>query len=101
LSNARAWIGTSGWNYSHWRGIYYPEGLRSADWLACPARHFETVELNTSFYRIPAAHLLHEWQARTLSSIRFATKVWRAITHYNDVNGHAVENARHLAAELE
>ena len=82
MKNARAWIGTSGWNYSHWRGIYYPGGLRSADWLGYYARLFDTVELNNSFYRIPAPRLMREWQAHTPARFRFAVKVWRGITHY-------------------
>jgi uncharacterized protein YecE (DUF72 family) len=82
LNNARAWIGTSGWNYTHWRGIFYPQSLRSDDWLRYYARNFDTVELNSSFYRIPAPHLVRGWQERAPVRFRFAVKLWRGITHY-------------------
>ena len=49
----KLWIGTSGWAYPHWRGVFYPDGLPTARWLAYYARHFRTVELNNSFYRLP------------------------------------------------
>ncbi len=46
-------IGTSGWQYADWRGRFYPRGLALAKWLEHYASHFETVELNNSFYRLP------------------------------------------------
>jgi uncharacterized protein YecE (DUF72 family) len=44
------WIGTSGWNYDEWRGVFYPETLPKAKWLEYYARHFDTVEVNATFY---------------------------------------------------
>ena len=48
------WIGTSGWQYRDWRGRFYPDELPQARWLAHYAAAFRTVELNNSFYRLPA-----------------------------------------------
>ena len=47
------WIGTSGWVYRHWVGRFYPPELPGRDWLPFFARHFPTVEINRSYYRLP------------------------------------------------
>jgi len=47
------YCGTSGWNYNHWRGVFYHEGLPQSKWLEHYAAHFDTVEVNNSFYRLP------------------------------------------------
>ena len=47
-------IGCSGWNYRDWRGAFYPDGLPARRWLEAYAEHFDTVEVNTTFYRLPA-----------------------------------------------
>ena len=49
----RYWIGTSGWVYPHWSGVFYPDELRQRDWFAYYAQHFSTVEINNTFYRLP------------------------------------------------
>jgi uncharacterized protein YecE (DUF72 family) len=78
----RAYIGTSGWNYKHWRNLIYPQGLPQRRWLDFMAQLFDTVEVNTSFYRIPKPETVDEWQRATPDSFLFALKVWRGITHY-------------------
>jgi uncharacterized protein YecE (DUF72 family) len=47
------YVGASGWQYNHWQGRFYPEALSKTEWLGFYARHFITVELNNSFYRLP------------------------------------------------
>jgi uncharacterized protein YecE (DUF72 family) len=74
-------IGTSGWSYPNWRELFYPRGLKQADWLAFYARHFATVELNASFYRLPTPAMIQRWLAITPPSFAFSVKAWRAITH--------------------
>jgi len=49
----RIYIGTSGWIYSHWSGLFYPKDCAKARWLEFYTGHFGTVELNASFYRLP------------------------------------------------
>ncbi|MGH9630926.1 MAG: DUF72 domain-containing protein [Bryobacteraceae bacterium] len=78
----KVYIGTSGWNYKHWREEIYPKGLRQASWIDFIAERFNTVEVNTSFYRIPKSETLEQWQAQTPNNFRFAVKLWRGITHY-------------------
>jgi uncharacterized protein YecE (DUF72 family) len=79
---ARPWIGTSGWNYKHWRELIYAKGLSQRRWLEFFAQHFDTVEVNTSFYRIPTRETVEQWHQGTPAGFRFALKVWRGITHY-------------------
>jgi uncharacterized protein YecE (DUF72 family) len=78
-----AWIGTSGWNYKHWKGSIYPPGVAQKRWLAhLSSQWFDTVELNTSFYRIPTESSVDEWNRVAPPNFRFALKLWRGITHY-------------------
>jgi uncharacterized protein YecE (DUF72 family) len=80
--NASVYIGTSGWNYRHWRNRFYPEGLRQADWLSHFAGRFDSVEINNAFYRIPDVETIETWQRKTPSRFRFAVKMWRGVSHY-------------------
>lgn len=79
---ARYWIGTSGWSYANWRGPFYPRGSKARDWLAFYAQHLHSVEINTTFYRLPRAAMLAGWHTHTPADFLFAIKAWRAITHF-------------------
>ena len=76
-------IGTSGWVYKHWIGCSYPPELKQADWLSYFARHFSTVEINRSFYRLPTHANFEAWanQASVNGRFVFATKASRYLTH--------------------
>jgi uncharacterized protein YecE (DUF72 family) len=74
-------IGTSGWTYRHWKGEFYPDGVPQRRWLEHYSEHFDTVELNASFYRIPKASTAEGWLKRTPEEFRFAVKASRLITH--------------------
>ncbi len=74
-------IGTSGWHYPHWRGRFYPPELPAREWLRFYARHFDTVELNNSFYRLPTPEAVRGWTRATPADFRFAIKGSRYITH--------------------
>ncbi len=83
-------IGTSGWNYAHWRGRFYPEKLPASKWLAHYATHFDTVECNATFYRLPSEKTFQNWKASTPKGFLWALKASRLITHYRrlqDVQG--------------
>lgn len=82
MPEAVAHIGTSGWNYKDWKASFYPEGLKAADWLSYFAKNFKTVEVNSSFYRIPTEKSVKAWQESVPSNFLFAVKLWRGITHY-------------------
>src|ERR671926_215303 len=84
---AKAYIGTSGWNYKHWREIFYPKGLPASKWLPFFAERYETVEINSSFYRIPRGEAVARWPAQTPDGFTFAAKLWRGITHYKKLIG--------------
>jgi uncharacterized protein YecE (DUF72 family) len=78
---ARLLIGTSGYVYSHWRGLFYPRGLPVREWLAYYAGHFDTLELNNSFYRLPTAATFRAWHQATPPGFLFAVKASRFLTH--------------------
>jgi len=88
------YIGTSGWHYDHWRDIFYPEKLAKAAWLEFYARHFNTVELNNSFYRLPSENAFATWYHSSPPDFTFAVKVSRFITHIKRLKhtGEALDN---------
>ena len=77
----RVRIGTSGWEYGHWLGRFYPRELPRDRWLEFYATRFDTVELNASFYRLPAAATFERWGRRVPAEFRFAVKASRYLTH--------------------
>ena len=74
-------IGCSGWNYDDWRGRFYPEGEPRRRWLELYAEHFDTVEVNATFYRLPSRDAVAAWAAQTPGRFRFAIKASRYLTH--------------------
>ena len=91
-------IGCSGWSYRDWRGgTFYPAGLRTADWLRHYASRFDTVELNTTFYRLPARSMVRRWAAEVPEHFRFAVKVSRYLTHVMRLT----DTAKHLGLLLD
>lgn len=74
-------LGTSSWSSEDWLGVFYPQGTSPADFLTEYAKHFDTVEVDATFYRSPAASLARKWHQRTPPGFTFAAKVPRAITH--------------------
>lgn len=79
-------IGCSGWQYKHWRGVFYPAALPATRWLEHYAAHFDTVEINNSFYRLPLAKTFAEWRNRVPSSFVYAVKASRYLTHMKKLN---------------
>jgi uncharacterized protein YecE (DUF72 family) len=75
-------IGTSGWHYRHWVGSYYPPRMPAKEFLAHYLRDFRTVEINNSFYRLPAEEVLAGWREAVPAGFRFAVKASRFITHF-------------------
>jgi uncharacterized protein YecE (DUF72 family) len=88
------YIGTSGWHYEHWRDRFYPEKLSKPEWLEFYASHFNTVELNNSFYRLPSEAAFTTWYRSSPPHFTFAVKVSRFITHIKRLKNseQAVEN---------
>lgn len=78
---ARLWIGTSGWVYKHWRGVFYPPKLPTDQLLRFYAERFSTVEINFSFYRLPERSVFESWRTQTPDGFLFAVKGSRFLTH--------------------
>jgi len=79
-------IGTSGWHYNHWIGRFYPEKLPKDQWLEHYAQHFDTVEINSTFYHLPKEQTMVNWHDRVPAHFLFAVKASRYITHVKKLN---------------
>jgi uncharacterized protein YecE (DUF72 family) len=74
-------IGCSGWNYASWRGDFYPPGLPASRWLEHYATVFDTVEVNSTFYRLARRDAVARWVHQTPEHFCFAVKASRYLTH--------------------
>lgn len=74
-------IGTSGYDYPEWRGVFYPVGLKRADFLPYYATQFNALELNSSFYNMPTAERLLSFWERSGGALKFSVKANRLLTH--------------------
>jgi uncharacterized protein YecE (DUF72 family) len=77
----KKYIGCSGFYYNHWKGPFYPQDLSKSKWLPFYAEHFNTVELNNTFYRMPEEKAVKNWYAVTPARFIFAVKGYRFISH--------------------
>ena len=78
----RLHVGTMGWSYNFWKGNFYPEGLASKkEFLAYYAKQFSTVEVDSTFYRIPRTQTVTEWKTQTPESFMFSLKFPQVISH--------------------
>ncbi len=68
-------IGTSSFTATGWQGSFYPKGLRPADYLGYYAQHFDTVEIDSTFYATPNVSVVRSWNAKTPEGFLFAAKV--------------------------
>jgi uncharacterized protein YecE (DUF72 family) len=74
-------VGTSGWVYRHWRGLFYPTALPQKRWLEHYVRHFDTVEINNSFYHLPLESTFEVWREQAPAEFLYAVKYSRYGTH--------------------
>ncbi|MHC4648405.1 MAG: DUF72 domain-containing protein [Planctomycetota bacterium] len=74
-------IGASGWHYDHWRTRFYPEGLPKSKWFEHYAGHFDTVEINNTFYQLPKEQTFRNWYEKAPKNFLYAVKANRYITH--------------------
>jgi uncharacterized protein YecE (DUF72 family) len=75
----RIHVGSSGWSYPEWRGSFYPADAQPADFLRHYARQLDAVELNATYYRLPAEAQFESWAAQVPDGFRFAVKLSRAV----------------------
>src|SRR2546423_13774111 len=90
-------IGTSGWNYKHWLGRFYPERFPAKDMLALYSQHFNTVELNNSFYHLPTIKAFKSWRQTVPDDFVFAVKASRFITHMKKLKAPKTSTKKFLA----
>lgn len=74
-------IGCSGWNYKHWRGLFYPAALPMKRWFAHYASVFDTVEINNTHYRLPESEVFAAWRDAAPPGFVYAVKASRFLTH--------------------
>src|ERR1700759_2717586 len=79
-------IGCSGFHYKEWKGKFYPEKLAQKNWFDFYSQHFNTLELNVTFYRFPQLSFLNNWYKKSPDEFCFAVKAPRLITHYKQFN---------------
>jgi uncharacterized protein YecE (DUF72 family) len=99
-------VGTQGWNYGAWVGPFYPPGTRPADFLKLYAQAFDTVEVDSTFYAVPAPKVVRAWAARTPPGFQFALKLPQEATHERHLReampvvDEFLESARELGDKL-
>ncbi len=76
------YVGTSGFQYKEWKGSFYPEKLPQKEMLNYYGRHFSTVEINNTFYRMPQVSVLESWASQVPDAFQFVLKVPQRITHH-------------------
>lgn len=81
MSSGSIHLGTSGWTYDHWKEVFYPDSVPKRQWFEYYCSQFQTVELNSSFYRIPTLKVVEGWNNRSPEDFRFAIKMSRLVTH--------------------
>jgi uncharacterized protein YecE (DUF72 family) len=74
-------VGTSGYSYAPWKGSFYPKDIKADAMLRFYAERFPTVEINNTFYRMPAEAVLSKWKGETPAGFSFVLKAPRRITH--------------------
>ncbi|GGM88597.1 hypothetical protein GCM10010967_21590 [Dyadobacter beijingensis] len=74
-------IGTSGWSYKHWKGIFYPADVKPAEYLTFYARHFPVSEINNSFYKLPTSETVAKWVGSVPDGFLFCPKMSRYLSH--------------------
>ncbi len=76
------YVGTSGYSYKEWKGIFYPEKLPAKEMLRYYGTRLSTVEINATFYRMPQVNMLENWKEQVPGNFRFSLKASQRITHF-------------------
>ena len=83
----KLYVGTSGYSYKEWKGSFYPKDMKTGGMLKYYGERFGAVEINSSFYRLPAVSALESWAGEVPAGFRFAMKAPQAITHFQRLKG--------------
>ncbi len=97
---ARILIGTSGWHYASWRGVFFPKELLIKHQLAYYASQFQTAELNGVFYRTPTENAVRSWREQTGPDFVFAWKASKFITHWKRLSDRSVNSLELMESRL-
>ncbi len=106
MRRGRFFVGTSGWSYNHWRGLFYPADMPPDRWFAHYAHYFSSVEINYTFYRLPAEKTFTRWREQEPEDFVYALKAPRTITHLRKLRqaeealDRFLERARLLGSKL-
>jgi uncharacterized protein YecE (DUF72 family) len=95
------YVGVSGFSYASWKGRFYPEGMKSEEFLGHYSNHLSSVEVNSSFYASPSAAMVKNWTVRTGEKFRFAFKAPRQITHILKLGKGSSEAAERLSKTID
>jgi len=95
---APVYVGTSGWYYDHWEGVLYPRGLPKGRRFEVYAAHFNAVEVNATFYRLPRASMVEGWRKKAPEGFVFVAKANQEITHHRRLRGAEDALERFLAS---
>jgi uncharacterized protein YecE (DUF72 family) len=87
MKDKQWYIGCSGFAYKEWKEIFYPAKLPQRSWFTYYTEHFNTLELNVTFYRFPTLKSLSGWKEQAPEGFVFSAKVPRSITHYKKLSG--------------
>ncbi len=103
MPKAKIHIGTSGWNYKHWRGPFYPQDMPASQWQAFYMDRFQTVEVNNTFYQLPGKETFEKWKNDSAPGFIYALKASRYITHMKKLKdpGEPLSNFLAHAGRLE
>ena len=82
----KIYIGCSGFHYKEWKNVFYPGGLAQAKWFQFYCGHFNTLELNVTFYKFPTEKSLEKWFMDSPDDFKFSVKAPKAITHFKKFN---------------
>lgn len=97
-AHGRVRIGLSGWRYAPWRGVFYPPGLAQRRELEFAAAHFDSIEINGTFYALQRPEYYARWRDQTPEGFVFSVKAPRLVTHVNRLRDVTVPLGRFFAS---
>ncbi len=101
MVRTQLFVGVSGFSYPAWKGKFYPEDLKSENFLEFYARKLNSVEINSSFYAPPTSTMVKSWSSKTGDGFRFSFKAPRQITHISKLGKGSTEASERLRGTLE
>jgi uncharacterized protein YecE (DUF72 family) len=99
-TKTKAMVGVSGFSYAGWKGNFYPDNLKSEDFLPYYSQRLNSVEINSSFYAPPSSSMVKSWASKTGADFTFSFKAPRQITHILKLGKGSVESTERLAVTL-